>query len=42
MQIGLRKKRRKIPATQAEISRLKGELATVENLMAEYLKELGF
>jgi type I restriction enzyme M protein len=31
-----------IPATQAEINRLKGELVTVENQMAEYLKELGF
>lgn len=31
-----------ISTTQAEISRLKGELATVENKMEEYLKELGF
>lgn len=31
-----------IAITQAEISRLKGELATVENKMGEYLKELGF
>jgi type I restriction enzyme M protein len=31
-----------IATTQAEISRLKGELATVENKMEEYLKELGF
>lgn len=31
-----------IAATQAEISRLKGELAEVENKMSEYLKELGF
>ena len=31
-----------IPATQAEIKRLKGELAEVEKKMEEYLKELGF
>jgi type I restriction enzyme M protein len=31
-----------IPATQAEINRLKGELGTVENQMVAYLKELGF
>lgn len=31
-----------ISTTQAEISKLKGELATVENKMEEYLKELGF
>lgn len=31
-----------IAATQAEISRLKGELAEVENKMNEYLKELGY
>lgn len=31
-----------ITTTQAEISRLKTELATVENKMEEYLKELGF
>jgi type I restriction enzyme M protein len=31
-----------IAATQAEINRLKGELATVETKMNEYLKELGF
>lgn len=31
-----------ISATQAEISRLKTELATVENQMNDYLKELGF
>lgn len=31
-----------IPATQAEISRLKAELTTVENQMSAYLKELGF
>lgn len=31
-----------IATTQAEISRLKGELVTVENKMEEYLKELGF
>lgn len=31
-----------IAITQAEISRLKGELATVESKMGEYLKELGF
>ena len=31
-----------IATTQAEIARLKGELATVENKMDEYLKELGF
>jgi type I restriction enzyme M protein len=31
-----------IAITQAEISRLKTELATVENKMEEYLKELGF
>ncbi len=31
-----------IPATQAEIKRLKGELAEVEKKMEAYLKELGF
>ncbi len=31
-----------IPAIQTEISRLKTELADVENQMLEYLKELGF
>ena len=31
-----------IPATQAEIKRLKAELAEVEKKMEEYLKELGF
>ncbi|HPH37332.1 MAG TPA: type I restriction-modification system subunit M [Sediminibacterium sp.] len=31
-----------IPATQAEILRLKGELTEVENKMGEYLKALGF
>jgi len=31
-----------IAATQAEISRLKGELEEVEKKMGEYLKELGF
>lgn len=31
-----------IPATQAEIKRLKDELAEVESKMSEYLKELGF
>jgi type I restriction enzyme M protein len=31
-----------IATTQAEIFRLKTELATVENKMDEYLKELGF
>lgn len=31
-----------IASTQAELSRLKGELAIVENKMEEYLKELGF
>jgi type I restriction enzyme M protein len=31
-----------IAVTQVEISRLKGELAEVENKMGEYLKELGF
>lgn len=31
-----------IATTQAEITRLKGELVTVENKMEEYLKELGF
>ena len=31
-----------IKATQIEISRLKSELAEVENQMNVYLKELGF
>jgi type I restriction enzyme M protein len=31
-----------IAATQSEITRLKNELLSVENKMAEYLKELGF
>jgi type I restriction enzyme M protein len=31
-----------IAMTQSEISRLKVELATVENKMEQYLKELGF
>jgi hypothetical protein len=31
-----------IAATQAEIAKLKSELATVEGKMDEHLKELGF
>jgi len=31
-----------IPATQAEIKRLKSELVEVEKQMDAYLKELGF